>query len=67
MATIRNKCIRSIFYSLLNTFLLLSSGAFITYGHHALIAGDRKGAILGTLITIILALIFYRFTIYRIL
>ena len=43
---------------LLNTFLLLSSGAFITYGHHALIAGDRKGAILGTLITIILALIF---------
>ena len=43
---------------LLNTFLLLSSGAFVTYGHHALIAGDRKGAILGTLFTIILAVIF---------
>src|SRR6202161_1498668 len=43
---------------LLNTFLLLSSGAFITYGHHALIAGDRKGAIFGTLITIILAIVF---------
>ena len=43
---------------LLNTFLLLSSGAFVTYGHHALIAGDRKGAILGTLLTIILAVIF---------
>merc|ERR1712173_300277 len=28
---------------LLNTLLLLSSGAFVTYGHHALIAGDRKG------------------------
>src|SRR6266566_2346489 len=43
---------------LLNTFLLLSSGAFVTYGHHALIAGNRKGAIFGTLITIILAVVF---------
>ena len=43
---------------LLNTFLLLSSGAFITYGHHALIQGDRKGAIIGTLLTIILAIVF---------
>jgi cytochrome c oxidase subunit 3 len=43
---------------LLNTFLLLSSGAFVTYGHHALIAGNRKGAIIGTFITIILAVIF---------
>jgi len=43
---------------LLNTFLLLSSGAFITYGHHALINGDRKGAIIGTLMTIILAILF---------
>nr|YP_009704480.1 cytochrome c oxidase subunit 3 [Volvariella volvacea]AYD91369.1 cytochrome c oxidase subunit 3 [Volvariella volvacea]AYD91400.1 cytochrome c oxidase subunit 3 [Volvariella volvacea]AYD91439.1 cytochrome c oxidase subunit 3 [Volvariella volvacea] len=43
---------------LLNTFLLLSSGAFITYGHHALIAGNRKGAIDGTFFTIVLAVIF---------
>ena len=43
---------------LLNTILLLSSGAFVTYGHHALIQGDRKGAILGTLLTIIFALVF---------
>jgi cytochrome c oxidase subunit 3 len=43
---------------LLNTILLLSSGAFVTYGHHALIQGDRKGAILGTFITIIFAIIF---------
>ena len=43
---------------LLNTILLLSSGAFITYGHHALIQGDRKGAILGKFLTIVLAIIF---------
>jgi cytochrome c oxidase subunit 3 len=43
---------------LVNTFLLLSSGGFITYGHHALIAGNRKGAIIGTLLTIIFAVIF---------
>nr|YP_009715277.1 cytochrome c oxidase subunit 3 [Russula subnigricans]QGK88083.1 cytochrome c oxidase subunit 3 [Russula subnigricans] len=43
---------------LLNTILLLSSGAFVTYGHHALIQGDRRGAILGTLLTIIFAIIF---------
>ena len=43
---------------LLNTFLLLSSGSTITYGHHALIKGDRKKAIIGGLLTIILAIIF---------
>jgi cytochrome c oxidase subunit 3 len=43
---------------LLNTFLLLSSGAFVTYGHHALIAGNRKGAIIGTILTIIFAILF---------
>ena len=43
---------------LLNTFLLLSSGAFVTYGHHALIAGNRKGAIIGTFLTIVFAIIF---------
>ena len=43
---------------LLNTILLLSSGAFVTYGHHALIQGDRKGAIIGGLVCIILAILF---------
>ena len=43
---------------LLNTFLLLSSGSTITYGHHALIKGDRKQAIIGGLLTIILAIVF---------
>ena len=43
---------------LLNTFLLLSSGAFITWSHHALIQGNRKGAITGAFLCIILAVIF---------
>ena len=43
---------------LLNTFLLLSSGSSITYGHHALIKGDRKQAIIGGLLTIVLAIVF---------
>ena len=43
---------------LLNTILLLSSGAFITFAHHSLIKGNRKAAINGTLLTIVFAIIF---------
>jgi hypothetical protein len=43
---------------LLNTILLLSSGATITYAHHALIQGNRNGAILGTFLTLVLAIAF---------
>nr|YP_010893077.1 cytochrome oxidase subunit III [Paraisaria heteropoda]WJR82515.1 cytochrome oxidase subunit III [Paraisaria heteropoda] len=43
---------------LLNTVILLSSGATITFAHHSLIKGERKGAIYGTIFTIILALVF---------
>lgn len=43
---------------LLNTLLLLSSGATVTYSHHALIKGDRYGAIIGLLITLIFAILF---------
>ena len=43
---------------LLNTILLLSSGAFITFAHHALIKGNRRYAILGTLLTLIFAILF---------
>lgn len=43
---------------LLNTILLLSSGVTITYAHHALIKGSRKDAIIGTFLTIVLALVF---------
>lgn len=43
---------------LLNTLLLLSSGATVTYGHHALIRKDRTGALVGVLATVILAIVF---------
>jgi cytochrome c oxidase subunit 3 len=46
---------------LLNTALLLSSGAFITFGHHGLIGGSRSSSIDGTLATIFLALLFTSF------
>jgi cytochrome c oxidase subunit 3 len=46
---------------LLNTFLLLSSGAYITYAHHAFIAGKRKNTINGLIFTIILAVVFTLF------
>lgn len=43
---------------LLNTAILLSSGATVTWAHHAMIGGDRKNAILGLAFTVILGLIF---------
>ena len=43
---------------LLNTVILLSSGATITYAHHSLIKGERKGSLYGSIFTVLLALIF---------
>ena len=43
---------------LLNTAILLSSGATITWSHKALISGDRREAILGLIVTVALGLIF---------
>lgn len=43
---------------LLNTIILLSSGATITYSHHALINRDRSKALSGLLITFWLIVIF---------
>lgn len=43
---------------LLNTLLLLSSGATVTFSHHALIQGNRRGAILGLILTLVFALLF---------
>lgn len=43
---------------LLNTVILLSSGATVTYAHHSLIKGDRAGALYGSIYTVGLAIIF---------
>ena len=46
---------------LVNTVILLSSAATITYAHHSLIKGGRSGALLGSVLTISLAVIFTYF------
>jgi cytochrome c oxidase subunit 3 len=46
---------------LLNTVILLSSGASVTYAHHALIQGNRSGALYGLIVTVLLAVVFTGF------
>ena len=43
---------------LLNTLILLSSGATLTWAHHALIEGNRRDLVRGLALTIVLGLIF---------
>lgn len=43
---------------LLNTIILLTSGASCTWCHHAIVAGERKEALLSLIITLILAVFF---------
>lgn len=43
---------------LLNTLILLSSGASITWAHHGMISGSRRETILGLIVTIVLAVLF---------
>ena len=43
---------------LLNTVILLTSGASCTWAHHAIVAGERAQAIIGMIITLILAVFF---------
>ncbi|MEO1328107.1 MAG: cytochrome c oxidase subunit 3 [Pseudomonadota bacterium] len=43
---------------LLNTLILLTSGAACTWAHHAVIEGDRKSAVQGLLIAVILGAVF---------
>jgi cytochrome c oxidase subunit 3 len=42
----------------LNTVILLSSGAAVTWAHHAIVAGARNQAIYGLILTVILAILF---------
>jgi len=43
---------------LLNTLLLLCSGATVTYSHHAITAGKKTDAVLGLIFTVVLAILF---------
>ncbi len=50
---------------LLNTLILLCSGTTVTYAHHAIIHGDRKGFKTGLWATIILGAIFSAIQVYE--
>ena len=43
---------------LVNTLILLTSGTTVTWAHHALLNGDRKGLINGLILTVVLGLLF---------
>ncbi|HEY4115115.1 MAG TPA: cytochrome c oxidase subunit 3 [Rhizomicrobium sp.] len=45
-------------FPLLNTLILLTSGTTVTWAHHAIQTGDRKGARQGLLLTVLLGLSF---------
>lgn len=50
---------------LINTAILLTSGATITFAHHAIVAGKKQDAIFGLYLTIFLAVIFTGFQLYE--
>jgi cytochrome c oxidase subunit 3 len=50
---------------LLNTLILLLSGTTVTWAHHALQTGDRRGAKIGVLLTVILGAIFTAVQVYE--
>jgi heme/copper-type cytochrome/quinol oxidase subunit 3 len=43
---------------LLNTIILLTSGASITYAHHSIVLGDKEASLKGLFLTVFLAIIF---------
>ncbi len=45
-------------FPLINTLTLLTSGTTVTWAHHALVTGDRRGARNGLICTILLGLLF---------
>ncbi|MFO1247397.1 MAG: cytochrome c oxidase subunit 3 [Alphaproteobacteria bacterium] len=45
-------------FPLLNTLILLTSGTTVTWAHHAIQTGDKKGAVQGLALTVILGLCF---------
>src|SRR5258708_28556142 len=45
-------------FSLLNTLILLTSGTTGTWAHHAIQTGDKKGAVQGLILTLLLGMKF---------
>jgi len=45
-------------FPFLNTLILLTSGTTVTWAHHALLEGDRKGLIQGLACTVVLGILF---------
>jgi cytochrome c oxidase subunit 3 len=43
---------------LVNTLILLLSGCTVTWAHHALLKNDRKGLVLGLVVTVLLGMLF---------
>ena len=52
---------------LLNTLILLTSGAAATWAHHAIMENDRKGLVNGLLLAIVLGALFTAIQVYRVL
>lgn len=50
---------------LINTLILLTSGTTVTWAHHALLHGDRKGLVRGLALTVALGLAFTGFQAYE--
>jgi len=50
---------------LVNTLILLCSGATVTYAHHSITAGNKLDAIWGIVITVLLAVVFTIFQAYE--
>jgi cytochrome c oxidase subunit 3 len=50
---------------LINTLILLTSGATVTWAHHGLIEGDRKALVNGLIITVFLGVLFSLFQGYE--
>ena len=47
------------------TLVLLTSGTTVTWAHHSLLEGDRKGLIQGLILTVLLGLAFTGLQVYE--
>lgn len=65
MASTRYSSFKSLGDSFLNTVILLTSGASVTWAHHAILAGYRKQAIIALAVTVALAAVFTGFQAYE--